>query len=708
MALKKNIIMKIKIAIVGLLIATVLFVSSRLLVQDKKGLILNLTYQSIEAYHYEHVNFDDELSSKIINKYIESIDYSKRFLLQSDVKKLKKKNHQLTQEIKNAKTNFFEYSYKLIQQRTKEAFNLYKAVIEEPIDINKEEILISDPKKYDFAKNKQDLKERWRKLIKYEVIQSIYTEQKTIEKEIEQGDTTVKEKSLEELKEKAIKDVKRNYDDYFNRLMKLNENDYFSFFMNSLTLSLDPHTEYFAPKQKEDFDIYSSGELIGIGATLSQRYGKIKVVNIVIGGPAWKQGELEEGDVILKVKQENGPPVSIQNMRLDDAVRLIRGKKGTKVTLTVEKTDGTIKDITIVRDKIELEEMFAKTALVIDSTTGHKVAYIKLPGFYINYNERNGGRKCSEDMIKEILKINQESNVDGIIIDLRNNGGGSLSEVIKIAGYFIDRGPIVQVRDRMGRVQVYKDNDKNIYYTGNLLIMTNQFSASASEIFSAAMQDYNRAIIFGTPQTLGKGTVQQVLNFDDLPIYSRFKPLGALKITIQKFYRINGGSTQIKGVKADIPYYSMFSMLDYGEKAMDNALPWDKIKPAKYKKWQLPYYKDSVITASKNRIAKDSSFFYEKEYAEYLKKLNNIDTIPLKYDEFVSFISSREQKRKMFNQHIKVEIPLKIDYLNADKEQMQTDTLLKYKYQDMFKRMKKDYQLQEAFNIVEDMNKYRK
>ncbi len=471
-----------------------------------------------------------------------------------------------------------------------------------------------------------------------------------------------------------------------------------------MTLSCDPHSDYFAPKTKEDFDIAMSGELEGIGATLSQRYGEIKVVSIVVGGAAWKQGELEEGDVILKVAQEGEEPVSITNMRLDDAVRLIRGKKGTKVTLTIRKIDGTIKDITIVREKIIIEETFVKSVILKDPETGKKIAYVYLPSFYIDFQHKNG-RKCGDDFKKELMKLKDEK-VDGVIVDLRNNGGGALQEVVKIAGFFIPKGPIVQVKDRNGKIMHLDDKDASVIYDGNVLVMVNQFSASASEIFAAALQDYNRAVIFGTPQSHGKGTVQQMFDLDLIPsISSSMKPLGALKLTIQKFYRINGGSTQIKGVQSDISYHSTYSFLDIGEISLDNALPWDKIPALKYVKWKPSYNLDSLKAWSNFRMQNDSAFIVTDEYARYLKKDNDDDIIPLQLSKYKELIDKRKQERKKLNKATKKKIKLDIAYLKDDEKQMQKDTLMKYRYDNWSKKLKKDFVLQEAYNIVVDMGK---
>jgi len=391
-------------------------------------------------------------------------------------------------------------------------------------------------------------------------------------------------------------------------------------------------------------------------------------------------------------------------MRLDDAVRLIRGKKGTKVILTIKKIDESIKQITIVRDKIIVEETYVRSVILRKPNSNKKVAYIYFPSFYINFNKANG-RKCSEDFRKELYKLKDE-NIDGIIIDLRNNGGGSLQEVVTIAGFFISKGPIVQVKDRRGIVRNLNDKDASVLYDGNVLIMSNQFSASASEIFAAAMQDYNRAVIFGTQQSLGKGTVQQMFDLDNASrIPQELKPLGGLKMTIQKFYRINGGSTQMKGVVSDIKFSTVYSYMDVGEASFDNALPWDKISPLSYKKWSPSYNIDSLKKWSNARMAVDSAFIVADTYAKYLKNEDENDIIQLNLKQYRLEKQGRIVKRKEFNKATNKKIPLNIDFLIDDKNVMKNDTVFKYRYESWTKKLKKDYKLTEAYKIVLDMSK---
>ncbi|MEA3452499.1 MAG: carboxy terminal-processing peptidase [Bacteroidota bacterium] len=696
--------MKKRIFIFGAILFSATFLLSCLFSNDEKQeVVAALTYNLMKNYHYEKIDFNDDFSQQVFDKYIEYLDFSKRYLLQSDIRKMSRNIKKLSEQIQNADLNFFKESYEIIVKRREEAQLIYEDIISKPFNLNKKENIISDSEKQKFASNNNELTEYWRKLLKLEILIEVDNQLSVYEKKKQKG-KDVEEKSLEQLEIDARAKIKKNYDDYFDRLSKLREEDYFSLYINAITYTADPHSQYYAPKNKEDFDIYMSGELEGIGATLSQRFGEIKIVSIIVGGAAWKNGELEEGDVILDVAQENEEAVNIVSMRLDDAVRLIRGKKGTKVILTVKKIDESIKQITIVRDKIIVEETYVRTVILKKSNSGKRVAYIYFPSFYIDFNKKNG-RKCSEDLRKELYKLKEE-NVDGIIIDLRNNGGGSLQEVVTIAGFFIPKGPIVQVKDRRGVVGDLSDKDASVLYEGNLLIMSNQFSASASEIFAAAMQDYNRAVIFGTKQSLGKGTVQQMFNLDNAPrIPSELKPLGGLKMTIQKFYRINGGSTQMKGVISDITFSTVYSYLKTGESSLDNALPWDKISPLSYKKWSPSYNIDSLKKWSLARMANDSAFIVTDNYAKFLKNEDENNIIPLNLKKYRIEKQGRTAKRKEFNKATKKKMALNIDFLTDDKNVMKNDTVFKYRYENWSKKLKKDYKLSEAYRIVVDMSK---
>jgi len=487
-------------------------------------------------------------------------------------------------------------------------------------------------------------------------------------------------------------------------MTKINDKDILKMYFNSITAFYDPHTSYFPPKDKENFDIHISGKLEGIGATLSQPNAYIKIVSIVPGSACWKQGDLEVGDLILKVAQGAEEPVDVVDMRLDDAIKMIRGKKGTEVRLTVKKADGSITVIPIVRDVVVLEETFAKSIVITDSISHAKIGFIYLPGFYADFEDPNG-RRCSVDVKKEVEKLKEE-NVDGIIVDLRNNGGGSLMDAVDIVGLFIDKGPVVQVRSRYAMPQVLDDKKSGALYDGDLLIMVNEYSASASEIMAAAIQDYGRGIIVGSKQTFGKGTVQRFIPFDRMIRGNEdLKPLGALKITIQKFYRINGGATQLKGVASDIVLPDAYSKLDMGEKDLDNPIEWDEIPKADYNKLKFKKDINQIRENSLKRIAADTSFTIIEEYSKYLKKVRDETLESLNIEDYKENQLEREKISKRFKKSDKRLSGLKFYVPKADSLEIYSDTIKTEKAKIWIKNLRKDIYLEESYKIIKDMNR---
>jgi len=444
-------------------------------------------------------------------------------------------------------------------------------------------------------------------------------------------------KSFAELEKDAREKVLKRNDDWFRRLSQVEHFDRLTNFLNSIATYYDPHTGYYPPKDKEDFDISISGQLEGIGATLQEKDGYIKVVNIVPGSPSWKDGKLKENDLILKVAQADEEFVDIVGMRLDKAVKLIRGKKGTTVRLLVKNVEGTMQTISLVRDVVIIEETYAKS-VIVQTDENKRVGYIYLPQFYVNFNEKGGGRRCSDDVLKEVLKLKNEG-IDGLVIDLRNNGGGSLPDVVKMAGYFIKEGPIVQIQEKGGRKSVLTDTDPGMYYDGPLAVMVNGGSASASEIFAAALQDYQRAVIVGSEFTFGKGTVQRFLDLDQVvnSAHENNKPFGALKLTFQKFYRINGGSTQLKGVKSDVVLPDNMKYLDYGERELEHHLEWDKISPQEFELYSNPTVLKEIEAASQKRINADPEFALIDEKAKKIKEIRDQTVVSLNFEKFRAY-----------------------------------------------------------------------
>jgi carboxyl-terminal processing protease len=671
--------------------------------QSQKELYLtDLVINSLKYLHYEHRAIDDNFSEKTFELYLKRLDYTKKFLLKEDVAKLETFRTGIDDEIRMQQQGFFNLSYKLIAKRTNEAEAYYQEILDKPFDFSKDEKIQLDDKKNDWAESPEALKESWRKALKYQVMLDIYNKMDTQEKAKEKSDT-VKLKSFEELEIAARKKVRKQNKDYFRRLGQLERKDYFTLYLNSINGSYDPHTSYFPPKDKDDFDIAISGQLEGIGATLQEKDGYIKVVNIVPGSPSWKQGELKAGDFIIKVAEgEEGEPLDLIGMRLDKAVRYIRGKKGTTVRLTIKKVDGSIKEISIVRDVVVIEATYAKSVIVTIPESKKRIGYIYLPSFYVNFNKKGGGRRSADDVLKEINKLKAEG-IDGMIIDLRNDGGGSLQDVVTMGGYFIETGPIVQVKQKGNPAQTLADRDPDIQYDGPLAIMVNSNSASASEIFAAAMQDYNRAVIIGGKQTFGKGTVQRFIDLDDVITdkLKSFKPFGAEKLTFQKFYRINGGATQLKGVTPDIILPDNFMYIKYGERELDNYLPWDEISPATYQAVSNQPDIKKLSKASKQRIAKNERFQLVKEQAKRIKKLRDENLMSLNYKEFSTHQKKLKLEAKKFDAisndtNAVIVEPLQADWQFIEKDSVKLEIAKKW-----HRGLRKDIYLQEAIRVVE-------
>lgn len=668
---------------------------------EKEKTIMNVIVRILDYNHFEDIDINDEYSKDVYKMYLENIDFGKRFLLKSDIKKLQKYETRIDDEINNLTFEFFELSVEIIEQRMDEAGDYYHEILEKPFDFTKKETIEIDPEKRDYPKNEKEAKDQWRKYLKYNVLQKYTTAIKQQEDAKERNDTTFEYKDYKELEAQARKEVMKTYDDWFERMKQLDRDDHFASYMNAITAVFGPHTEYYPPKAKEDFDISMSGKLEGIGATLQQKEGYIKVVEIVPGSPCWKQGDLEVGDKILKVAQGEELPINIVGMRLDKAVRFIRGKKGTEVRLTVEKADGSIVIIPIIRDVVVIGETYAKSTIVTDKDSTIKIGLIYLPKFYADFNNKNG-RRCAIDVAKEVEKLNHEG-VDGIILDLRNNGGGSLQDVVEMSGLFIEKGPIVQVKARKSAKRVFKDDDPKLQYDGRLLVMVNIFSASASEILAAAMQDYERAIIFGGKTTHGKGTVQQFSDIDNLVRDKSIKPLGVVKLTTQKFYRINGGTTQLEGVTPDIVFKDNYHYIETGEKDLEHALGWDEISVANYEKWTPKYDRKTVISNSLQRMENDTLFEILDQNAQRMKKQRDQTEYSLNLEEYQAMLKERRKSAERYNNLKNYKSDLNFYLLEDDKVAMKTDTIQKASYESWQKNLKKDKYLKEAVNIMKDM-----
>jgi len=666
----------------------------------KNKILIKLILQGLNQGHYQPQKINDNFSQKVFEQYLKRLDYNKQFFMQEDIGNLKKYKNLIDDEVEAGTYKFFNESLDIITQRIKDAEVYYKNYVNKPFDFDVNESIELDFEKAEYAENIHELEEKWRKFVKYHTLTRLYEiieNQRDLEGEAEQ-----KKKSFAEMEAEAREKTKKTFNRWFGRLSKLEERDRLSDYINSITSVYDPHTVYYAPKAKEDFDIEFSGRLEGIGARLTEKEGYISVAEIVPGSASWRQGELEVGDKILKVAQGDEEPVDIVGMRIDDAVRLIRGKKGTEVRLTVKKLDGSYKVIAIIRDVVIFEQTYAKSSIV---EKNKKIGYIKLPAFYADFNDPNG-RQSSEDVKKEIIKLKGE-NIKGLILDLRNNGGGSLGDVVEMAGLFIEKGPIVQVKSRNGQPLVLEDRDPGIYWEGPLAIMVNSFSASASEIMAAAIQDYGRGVIIGSgSQTFGKGTVQRIVDMDEfLPAeFNEIKPLGSIMLTTQKFYRIDGTTNQLKGVKPDVALPDRFIYIDHGEKDLDYPIPWDEISPAKYREWNQIGQLEKIKEVSKMRVTNNPKFEVVMENAERLKEQQEQTSYTLNLEKYTENQHQLKKEAKKY-QATQDEIEeLSVYALEVDKNIEQQDTVKWERRQKLHESLKKDIYLHEAVSILEDLS----
>lgn len=663
--------------------------------------ISTLTY-TINEGHFAPIPINDELSNRVYDLYLKATDVSHRFYTQQDINEIQKYRNQLDEQITLLDTSFFDLTYTILDKRINQVKAYYSEILSKPFNFNVDEYLLSEKSDSLFAADTIELKEKWRKILKYQTLDRLVNSIESQEKAIEKKDTTYKIKSFEQMEIDARNQTLKIHNDWFRRLAKLDRDDRFASYLNAIASAFDPHSEYFPPKEKEDFDINLSGRLEGIGATLQEKDGYIKVAGIVAGSPSWKQGQLKVGDLIIKVAQGNDEAVDIIDMRLDNAVKLIRGKKGTEVRLTVRKVDGSVIVIPIIRDVVIIEETYAKSAVIKDDKAKAGYGYIKLPQFYADFNQR-GGRSCSKDVKIEIDKLNN-AKVKGIILDLRYNGGGSLQDVVDMAGLFIDKGPIVQVKSRDGEPYILADRNPEINFDKPLVVLINNYSASASEIFAAAMQDYHRGIIMGST-SYGKGTVQRFYDIDELlrNSYPDYKPMGSLKVTVQKFYRINGGSTQLNGVVPDIILPELYTYVDDEyEKNSDYPLPWTQIDAVDYNNWNTSYDLKKIVQKSNARIEKSPEFSLIHEGALRLKAIDADNRIPLRLDKFRTRDDIINKDNKKYENTQKENPDLQVISLKADQELIVSDSSKKARTEAWFKEIRKDVSIYEAVKVLDD------
>ncbi len=675
--------------------------------RSKDQVTKDVLVQSLERDHYLKLNINDQFSNKSFDLYLERLDPNKRLLLASDVLTLKSFRDKLDDELNGQFGRFLQTAQAIVKERTLEAQQYIKDILSSPFDFSQKEMLELDPKKKDYPKSKEIIKEEWRKFLKYSALIQYYNKLENQAKAAENAKKAGKdfeEKTAAHIEQEVRGQILKNYADFFDRLVKRDNEDYSGELFNAICLTYCPHTEYFAPLDKDNFDIDMSGKLEGIGATLQQTDGETKIVRVIPGSPSWKSKEVEADDIILKVAQQDEEAVSITGMAMKDVLKLIRGKKGTKVRLTLRKKDGRITEVSLIRDVIIIEESYVKSTVIQDSSTSKKFGYILLPSFYADFGNSNG-RFSGQDVANEIEKLKKHK-IDGLILDLRNNGGGSLSDAIKMSGLFIENGPVVQVRDRTGRSYPYHDDDFQVQYSGPLVVMVNRFSASASEILAAALQDYQRAVIVGSKSTFGKGTVQRFVDLDNyLPFNLRqHQPLGSLKLTIQKFYRISGGSTQLKGVEPDVVLPDVYNYIKSGEAELPNVMPYDNIPAVKFKVWNDFNIKE-IVKNSDKRVKENKAFQMIEQNALRIKRNQDKTTLSLNYEDFVKTQKQNELEAKKFEE-IKMQnvsfnfIPIEPVVASQNPPEVQKELSERW-----FKELREDAYIYESTRILQDIKK---
>lgn len=669
---------------------------------DKNIVIMELLLGGLNQNHYSPVKLDDAFSEKVYDLYLKRIDGSKKFLLQSDVAELSKHRKNIDDQLKAMSTEFYTASVNIITKRIKERETWYKEYLSKPLDYSVDEIYETDGDKSEFAKTIEESRKDWEKMLKYQVLIRLDDALHRQETAIEKKDTAYKIQTFDSLEANARRLAIKANDNLFKYYNKLSSKDRFAIYANSISGTFDPHTEYFIPKEKKKFDQAMSGQFEGIGAVLQQKDGLLKISEIIVGSPSYKQGELKAGDEILKVAQGSAEPVDIANLEMDEAVELIKGKKGTEVRLTVKKPDGTVKIISIIRGIVEMKDTFAKSALINNKK---KIGYIYLSSFYTNFNrsDPSSAHYCSKDVRAEIEKLKKE-NIKSLILDLRDNGGGSLQEVIEMAGLFFPKGPVVQVKDRNGFIKVMEDYNPDVAWDGPLAILVNHNSASASEILAAAIQDYKRGVIIGTP-TFGKGTVQSFVDLDYylMPQFDTIKPIGQVKITQQKFYRINGGSTQLRGVTPDIKLPDPYALIDLGERELEYPMPWDEEKKANYTEFASIDY-EKVKKNSSARVKKNEQFVLLEQRSKEVKERRDDSKVSLKLDKFRAEQKMYRDQNKKYEDYKKEIKGFDAALLDVDLVKMKEDTARTGRETRWAKNLSKDVYVYEASNIVGELN----
>lgn len=704
--LKRN--WKILLLGVFVAVASCSFTTKEFSDPSKDRLLIDLISYVLEKGHYDPKELDDTFSIHVWENFIESLDPLKRYFLAQDIEDFRAYSLLIDDQIRQKDLTFFDVVYETYLQRSQATKTYYKEILAKPFDYTIEESINTDYDNLEYANTDQELKEHWRKQLKYTALSNFYDliEEQKEARSMNPDSIPSNEirdlinMSAADLESKARETTLSTLDDNYDFTDDLERKDYFALYLNAIVSEFDPHTNYFAPPDRDRFDLRMSGKLEGIGARLQKKNDYITIVEVISGGPVWRGEHLEVGDALIKVRQEDeDEAVSLVGMRVDDAVKLIKGPKGTKVILTVKRVDGTIDEEIIERDVVELAETYAKSTII--EQEGKRYGLINLPAFYFDMTDY-GERNAATDVREEIEKLKNEQ-IDGLVMDLRNNGGGSLRTAVDIAGLFIKNGPIVQVASNGARKEVLKDRDSDIAWDGPLVLMINELSASASEILAAAMQDYKRGIILGSAQSYGKGTVQNMIDLNQWLRNNDLGDMGALKMTTQKFYRVNGGSTQLEGVKSDVIMPDRYSYIEIGERDYDNPLPHDKITAAEYEVW--PGYIDyqGTIERSKERLASNPQVNLIEENAQWIKINQNDQELSLSLDKYIAEMQRREQENDRFEAIKDYDNELNYASLKDDLRLMDQDTTLREQHRRWHKSLAKDVYVEEAVHILADL-----
>jgi len=691
-----------------LVVAIILFASLFFAFTNSKNNNITITQKQkllseignvLEKQHYSPKKIDDNFSREVFKKYFEELDGDKTLFLKSDIESLKKYETYLDDEIHGADIKFTPAVNVIYDKRVDEAIAIYKNILAKPFDFTTDETFITDKTKINYPATDAERKDRWRKKLKYIVLER-YAD--LLDQRSKSTVDSIKSKTNTQLEKEARELVLKGNNKLYGRIkVKFTDDERFNTYINVITNLMDPHTDYFPPVEKRAFDESLNGSFFGIGAQLQEQDGIIKIAAIITGGPAWKDGQLMVNDIILKVAQANEPAVDIAGYDITDAVKLIRGDKGTEVRLTVKKQDGTIKIISLKRDEIVQDEGFARSVIV--NNGNDKIGYIYLPDFYFNYENVNGHR-CSEDVAKEVEKLKAE-NVKGIVLDLRFNGGGGLYEVVQMVGMFVGKGPVVQVRDKDGRVQILEARDNKIIYDGPLAVMVNEGSASASEIFAAAIQDYKRGLIIGSTSTYGKGTVQKNVSLGKpIDFYSGRTEFGAVKLTFQKFYRVNGGSTQLRGVKSDVIIPDIYEYQKFREKDNSSSLPWDEIAKVSYAKWNGNVNLETITKQENEKLSADNTFKAIDKDALWISK-NSETPVNLNLEKYQQQQKELKATAERLNSLLKLKNEMDVQVMNEDKDKFYNnpDKVKGDRYLAWLKDKKTDLYLNQAARIVIEM-----